>query len=141
MFTSLADPSAEPGFSSTELDGRHGLLVATHTPSARRLFADYLTDCGFAVWTADSGVEALDVFVRHMGSIEAVVADAGLPDLPGVELAALFHRHFPGVPVCVLSDEPFGTVADEVREIGATVVAKPVHLRRLVQALSAELDS
>lgn len=115
------------------------VLVASPLSRTRDLLADYLNACGFAVWTAEDGVQALDVYVRHLGGIDAVVADAALPDLPGMAFVGRFRRHFPGVPVCVFTDDPFGQPAADLSAAGATVMPKPVHLRRLVEALRAVL--
>lgn len=140
MFTSLTDACIEfrllPDMRPVV---RPGVMVATPTARGLDLLAGYLTARGFAVWTAESGVHALDVYVRNLGGIEAVVIDAALPDLPGMAFVARFRRHFPGVPVCVLTEDPYGPQADDLIAAGATVVAKPVHLRHLVETLWSEL--
>lgn len=132
-------PTGRPIAPSPPSEGGTGVLVASASACTRDLLAGFMATRGFAVWTAEDGVRALDAYVRNLGGIEAVVADAALPDLPGVAFVGRFRRHFPGVPVLVLTDDPFGQQAAEFADLGVTLVAKPVHLRQLLDTLRAVL--
>lgn len=60
-----------------------------------------LRPAGFAVTTTTSGAEALELLVKE--PYVTVFVDAKLPDLDGLELAALIHQRSPYTAVILIS--------------------------------------
>lgn len=103
---------------------RPGVLLAAGELIERLELAGGLAGHGFDVWTAGSGMDALRAYVEHAGTVDVLVIDAGLPDLPGLAFLRRFRSHFPGVP-CVFLIDPAGRALDLVAA-GAVVVPRPV---------------
>lgn len=141
MVLSLADGATGSGLPLDSVPViRSGVLLVGPTTRTRDLLAAYLTASGFAVCTAESGVQAFDVYIRKLGGVDAVIVDVELAELRGLAFIARFRRHFPGVPVFTLTDDPFGPLAVELAETGTAVIAKPVHLRQFADALRSALS-
>ena len=103
----------------------------------RELLRGYLERAGFAVYSAGSGAEAIEVAGSR--ALDLVVLDLGLPDVPGAEVLREL-RVASDVPVLVLTAR--ASEDDRVRglELGADdYVTKPFSPRELVlraQAIS-----
>lgn len=97
-----------------------------------------LKDLGYAAAAAATGSAALD-YVRADGGIDVLITDIGLPDIPGVELAARVRALRPEVRVI------FATGYDEQRITGMTdatrtsFLAKPFAPQALADAISGAL--
>jgi CheY-like chemotaxis protein len=113
---------------------RGTVLVIDDDPTARELMATYLTDEGFAVETAASGVYGL----RRARELRpaAIILDIVMPDIDGwTVLAALKGEpELADIPVVIV------TIVDEQRTgiaLGATAyLTKPINRERLVAILS-----
>jgi len=77
---------------------------------------------GFNVWTACCGVEAISTYLEQTSSVDLLLVDADLPDLPGASFLRRFKTHFPGVP-CILRVRNSEGIGDELRAAGAIVVS------------------
>lgn len=118
-------------------------------PQVRILFVDdddlmrlssieTLKDLGYSAAAAATGSAALD-YLRAGGGVDVLITDIGLPDIPGVELAAEVRALRPGVSVI------FATGYDERRAMGdasvprTSFLAKPFAPAALAQAISDAL--
>ena len=95
---------------------------------------------GFATLSAGHPAEAVVICQRHPGEIHLLLADLGMPDAVGVEVARLARLERPGLPVLFIS----GTAkADAVRQGVLTedvpLVQKPFTIDGLVTAVAAIL--
>jgi CheY-like chemotaxis protein len=114
--------------------GRGTVLLIDDDPTARDLIATYLTDEGFAVETAGSGVDGL----RRARELRpaAIILDIVMPDIDGwTVLAALKGEpRLADIPVVIV------TIVDEQRRgiaMGATgYLTKPIDRERLIAILS-----
>lgn len=70
------------------------VLLVEDSPDARELLAALLEIHQFRVITAGSVVQALTAGLR-MDRIDVLVADLGLPDGDGVQVARTLRRHHP----------------------------------------------
>ena len=63
------------------------ILLVEDEPAVRRLFAQALTNAGYAVFEARNGQEALKVFDQHGDTIDLLLTDMRMPYMGGLELA------------------------------------------------------
>ncbi len=67
---------------------------------------------------------------------DAVVIDASMPVLEGIQLVEVTRRHWPELPIVLMAGEPFGELANQAQAAGATAyVAKtdvPTQLGRVI---------
>jgi CheY-like chemotaxis protein/two-component sensor histidine kinase len=127
--------TAPTATSSAASQGCRGtVLVIDDDPTARDLMTTYLTDEGFAVETAASGVDGL----RRARELRpaAIILDILMPDIDGwTVLAALKGEpELADIPVVIV------TIVDELRSgiaLGATdYLTKPIDRERLVAIVS-----
>src|SRR5262245_3318192 len=104
---------------------RPGVLIALADLWERADLASSLARRGFAVWTAASGVEAITTYLEHTGSVDVLLLDAELPDLPGPAFMRRFKTHFPGVP-CVFRAGFSDAVSRQLAAVGAILVPQSI---------------
>ena len=110
----------------------NSLLVVEDEPTLRELLAASLRFAGFAVRSAATGAEALDLGLRERPDL--IVLDVMLPDFDGYEvLRRLRERSSVGIPVLFLTarDAP----ADKLTGLsvgGDDYVTKPFQLDELI---------
>jgi PAS domain S-box-containing protein len=101
--TAAVSPRATAAVQVTRTSGVHTVLVVEDDPAVRGLVKLALTGFGFAVLTADDGVEAVEVFQEHLNEIECVLCDMTMPRLNGWETLAALRQLEPDLPVILTS--------------------------------------
>ncbi len=131
-----AEPVREGEASAGEEVGRGELvLLAEDEASVRESTATALRRHGFEVATAADGLAALEAFERLRDEVAAVVTDAVMPRLGGVELARrLRAAGFTG-PVAVLSGYPLGEEREGAEAPVDRWLSKPVAAGELAAVL------
>jgi DNA-binding response OmpR family regulator len=107
------------------------ILVLDDDPMIRRLVRDKLDHAGFAVLTAASGQEALDVISRH-GLPHLAIVDIMMPGMDGFEFCRSVQE-FADLPVIMLTavDEE-ETVIRGIEQYAEDYIIKPFSPRELV---------
>jgi len=112
------------------------LLVVEDEPELRRRLKQALGAAGYAIDTADNGVDAED-----LGAVEpydAVVLDLGLPRRGGLEVLAHWRAAANKVPVIILTARDAWQEKVEGFKAGADdYLAKPFHMEELLARVSA----
>jgi CheY-like chemotaxis protein len=117
--------------------GTETILLVEDEEPLRHVFIDLLTQLGYRVLGAGSGKEALDMAQRHTGSIDVLVTDVLMPDLPGPELAVALRDARPGIKVIFVS----GGVTNEPNLApGASMLMKPFTVKMLSTKLREILE-
>ena len=116
------------------------VLVVEDDPDLRYLYAVALTRAGHTVTTAPETIPALLQLTNH--TIDVIVLDVGLPDLPGTRLLE-FMRGDPRlttIPVVVLSADQ--SLRERALALGAThFLTKPVRLKALATLICDLVNS
>ena len=102
------------------------LLIIEDEAALRRGIADYFTDSGYRVLTAENGKTGLELFQRE--AIDLVFTDLRMPVMGGHELLDELGKLSPATPVIVISG--IGDVKDAIDALrrGAwDYLVKPVH--------------
>lgn len=111
------------------------LIVEDDAALCRRLKAD-LAQAGFAVDTADNGVDA-----QFMGSEEpydVIVLDLGLPGRPGLEVLKNWRVRGNHVPVIILTArDAWHEKVEGFKAGGDDYLAKPFHPEELIARITA----
>jgi len=116
------DPVAESG----KL-GR--VLVVDDVAVVRKFIRTTLTAVGYDVVEAEDGEQALRILQGMMGPfpVDAILSDLRMPQINGAELIAYFMRHYPAIPVVVLTAYPDVELAVSLMRQGAMdFLVKPV---------------
>jgi CheY-like chemotaxis protein len=126
-------PIAHPATTSHATRGT--ILVVEDDRSIRRYLEVILERSGYRVIAAADGLEAMKAALTY--DLDAVVTDAIMPHLSGVELCR-FLRHHPKLsrlPVVLLSGFERAAAAQETNDRPDVYLAKPVRPDDLVNCL------
>jgi signal transduction histidine kinase/ActR/RegA family two-component response regulator len=129
----VADTAESPSRSTGET-----ILLAEDEPELRALLTQVLSTAGYRVLTAPDGEAALELY--DVNAINLLVTDIVMPKLDGLKLAALCCEIQPTLPVIYITGDP-GRGGHDAADIprGATVLFKPFHPKRLVEAVAAAI--
>jgi CheY-like chemotaxis protein len=95
---------------------------------------------GFAVLTAKDGVEAIEIFQRHIGEIRCVITDLTMPRMDGWEVLAALRRLKPALPVLLASGYDKAQVMSGAHpEVPQGFLGKPFSLHQLREAMDQAL--
>ena len=109
------------------MDSPRSVLIVDDDRAVLRLFALVLQRAGFAVWTAASGREAVDIYRQDPAQIGLVLLDVRTPDQDGPDTLAALRAINPTVRCCFITGESSGpTDADLLSKGALAVLKKPV---------------
>ena len=106
-----------------------GVLLVDDEPFIRDVVSLALRRVGFAVLTAASGGEAVEVFRSHRGDVDVVLLDMVMPGLDGPATLAELEQVSPDVRCCLMSG---GATPEDGR---ARAIRKPFQMAELVRVL------
>ena len=113
-----------------KLSGKQKVLVVDDEETSCRNIEHVLTKDGYAVSTAFSGVEALNLLERH--SFDIVVTDLKMESVDGMEILEKAKARDPSVEVIMISGHATPPVAKEALKKGSFhFLAKPFQLDEL----------
>ena len=102
------------------------ILVVEDEATVLTMMEVALRHYGFAVQSAASGQEAIDLYQRHHQTIALVLLDVQMPDLDGPDTLTALQKINPGVRFCFISGHTGKYDAEELRAMGAAhVIQKP----------------
>jgi CheY-like chemotaxis protein len=112
--------------------------VVEDDEDTRRLLESLLTAEGYSVTAVEGGKEALRRLQR--GRYRAVLSDMRLGDYHGAVLVRLVRRHWPKIPVVLMTAFPGDPMISEALAGGiAAFVAKPFQPAELLETLRRAL--
>ncbi len=135
-------PAADtPAPEATHVPSRAAtLLIVDDEPRVRDFLVRALQRSGHEVLVAADGRQALEVYDRHKGRIDAVLLDVTMPEMGGGEVLRALHQRSPGLPVMLMSGF---TEAETRGQFGhssyAGFLQKPFSLDTLRAAIDALL--
>lgn len=115
------------------------ILLVDDDESIRIMLGELLYREGFSVFLAADGMEAASL-VKGLG-LDLVLTDHNMPRMDGWELALLIRRHFPRLPILLISGDPEGlSKAYGPRNPFDGVLAKPFQMNALLSMIHAILQ-
>jgi CheY-like chemotaxis protein len=114
------------------------VLVVDDSELVRDALSNILRFLGCEVTEADSGAVALALVPQVHPDL--VCLDLWMEGMPGLEVLDRFTREYPGIPVVIVTADPFSDTMQQARSRGAVgYVSKPFTVEQLRTALSAAL--
>jgi PAS domain S-box-containing protein len=121
--------------------GSQTLLVVEDTADVRDIAVETLEDSGFAVLSAGSAAEAIEVVLNHRMEIDLLITDIAMPQMNGVELARRLRTRRPDLPVLFISGHPDDMLGRSgTLEPYTGMLPKPFPPDRLVTKIREMLD-
>lgn len=112
------------------LDRALRILIADDDTDTRSILVDYLAHCGYEVWAAGDGEQALAL--AQTQAVDIVLLDVVMPGLSGVELMPRLRALLPEVVIILLT--AYGTIPQAVEAMRLGVfdyLEKPVELQQI----------
>jgi signal transduction histidine kinase/CheY-like chemotaxis protein len=129
------EPQAPPA--STDAAGETVLIVEDEEP-IRKLIRRVLERAGYRVLEAADAVEGTRQF--HARAVDLIIADVGLPDMQGDQLAESLLREAPDTRVLLLSGFTEADIGERVSDLGIVFLPKPFTPQDLLSAVAALLS-
>ena len=115
------------------------LLVADDDASIRSLLKQMLSDEGFAVLEASTGIEVVDKVKES--SPDLVIMDVRMPELDGIEALARLKSTNPKTAVLIMTAFGSSNAAIRAMELGAfDYITKPFELDKISHSVKRVLD-
>jgi len=82
------------------------------------------------ILTAENGLHAVDIL--KSGHVDLVVTDLKMPEMDGFQLLIHMKKHYPGIPVIVMTAVGSPEVADRLKAMGGgPYLEKPINIKDL----------
>jgi two-component system cell cycle sensor histidine kinase/response regulator CckA len=134
-------PVAKKTAPAVETTSTETILLVEDEPSVRRLVERALTNLGYAVITAGSAEEAVEVCAGHTGVIDLALCDVTLPKASGPEFALHLKKERPKTKVVFMSGYPRDALgADGIVGRDTNFIAKPFRSDELAKLIRSVLD-
>jgi two-component system cell cycle sensor histidine kinase/response regulator CckA len=131
-------PPAAPSFSS----GRESVLLVEDDPALLALGREVLTELGYRVQTAASGLDAIRLLEEQRPEIDILVTDVVMPGMGGRELAERVAATRPDLPVLFVSGYTRDAVLrEEIEGAEIAFLEKPYTALVLARRVRETLDA
>jgi two-component system cell cycle sensor histidine kinase/response regulator CckA len=122
--------------------GDETILVVEDEPALRDLVVNVLELCGYRIYQARTGVEALRVWEKHKNEIDLLLTDMVMPEgMSGRQLAERLQAEDPGLKVIYTSGYSPGMAGKDIALLeGFNFLAKPYPPSRLAHVVRDCLD-
>jgi DNA-binding response OmpR family regulator len=120
------------------------ILIADDDVNIRHLIRRQLTESGYEVFEADSGMGASLWLSLHY--VDLVITDVVMPDMDGIELAYSIKHRYPNMPIIAISAGEH-IMSKELclrlmQNLGAVeTLSKPFNLPHLVKTVESLLGN
>lgn len=118
------------------------ILVVEDEPSVSHAFEVVLKLFGHSVLTAKDGIEAVEIFKQHQGTIDCVLCDICMPRMNGWDTLSALRKLSPKIPVIITSgyNETLAMAGNNNSEQPQAFLSKPFDLQRLAETLKQVLE-
>jgi two-component system cell cycle sensor histidine kinase/response regulator CckA len=136
-------PALAAGPAASALPGGHeGILLVEDEASVRDIAHAALTGLGYRVFTANSGLAALQVWELHRHEVELLLTDLVMPEgVTGRDLAHRLRESAPGLRIIYMSGYSYDVAGDDLLlKEGLNYLPKPFDLASLARIVRNMLD-
>ena len=131
-----------PDVNPDDLKGSGTVLLVEDELLIMKIAEEILKDCGYAVFCAENGENALEIFREKHNEISVVVMDMAKPVMSGVAAFNERRRISPSVRVLIASGCRQDSRVDEVLSSGgAGFIEKPYTMEELAQAVRGLIET
>lgn len=134
----ISPPEAQAGAVGLEQlePGKGTVLVVDDEPMVRAFAVEGLKGLGYQVWSAENGLQALQLYEQHVGEIDFVLMDLIMPELGGLETFRRMRALNPQARIVFASGYSTGEILRDAPDARAAMfIGKPYTLAGLATAL------
>ena len=122
---------------------RGRILMVEDEEQVRKPIRLNLTKAGYEVLEVSNGAEAITVMEGHPAAamIDTILCDIRMPRASGLEAITYFRKHYPSVPVVVLTGYPDVELAASLMRQGVLdYLVKPITREELLAVIERCVD-
>jgi DNA-binding NtrC family response regulator len=119
---------------------RQKLLLVDDEPLILDVCGALLKSYGFEVIPARNAKAGLDLFRKHLHSIDLVISDLLLPDMSGPQMVRQMKSEKPGLKSVFMSGYGAGTVLSAEPEADLQLIVKPFTSDQLLHCIRGTLQ-
>ena len=108
-------------------------LVVDDDPANLLVTTRFLKKCGWAVVTASTPKNAIELFEQYGELIDILVTDVNMPEMDGYDLANFLRNRRPQLPVLCMS----AAIEQEARRREFPFISKPFTRFGLIESIAA----
>jgi putative nucleotidyltransferase with HDIG domain len=117
------------------------ILVVDDEEDIREILIETLEGLGFDHMTACDGSEAIDLIDQYHNLIDAIICDLKMPKVSGDQVIIHVHRHYPIIPIVILTGFAQLDMALDHMRLGAfDYMTKPFRVQELLFLLNRALE-
>jgi CheY-like chemotaxis protein len=120
---------------ATHHDAGKTVLVVDDHEATRQTISRMLEAGGFAVQTASSGSEALEILSSRRDEIDLVLSDVTMPGMTGIDLSYQIRDQYPELPVAIVSGDVSELERSIIGRAEVPFIKKPFHAESLYSAV------
>jgi CheY-like chemotaxis protein len=120
IMAALHSPKLSTPTESASAPQAPGVLVVDDDALLRNLMSTVLQRCGFSVWTAANGAEALVAYRQHRERIAVVLMDVRMPGQDGPTTLVQLRQLNPTLCCCFMSGHTGDYTLDDLLACGAS---------------------
>ena len=122
---------------------RGRILMVEDEEQVRKPIRLNLTKAGYEVLEVSNGAQAITVMEGHLAEtmIDTILCDIRMPRASGLEAITYFRKHYPSVPVVVLTGYPDVELAASLMKQGVLdYLIKPITREELLAVIERCVD-
>ncbi|MGH9521332.1 MAG: ATP-binding protein, partial [Terriglobales bacterium] len=123
------------------ISGSETILIVEDEEAVRCATRDYLARCGYRVFEAASGEEALRSSDQHRGTINLLITDGVMPGMSGMALAQEISERRPGIRILCVSGYTEASMSAHGLSADTAFLQKPFSLAALAAKVRELLDA
>ena len=113
-----------------------GILIVDDMALMLALLKRALEPRGYAVWLAEDGETAIDLYRRNAARIDVVLLDVQMPGMDGPQTLAALRQVDPGLTACFMTRAPGAYTRADLLLLGAVrVFEKPFRPSEVAESL------
>jgi CheY-like chemotaxis protein len=120
--------------------GAESILLVDDDAGVREFARRVLAADGYAVLSASSASEALQLCDGHPGGVDLLFTDVVMPGMTGPALADALRARYPGIRVVFTSGRATDAIEKAVLDPSVAFIAKPFTARDLTSKIREALD-
>lgn len=126
---------------SLDAGGTECVLIVDGDPDILEMEEQILSSCGYRPVSANTGIEARQMFQQNPEQFDIVVTESVLPGITGIELSKEILAIRPNVPIIVCTGYSEDFSEEDAKSIGIReFVPKPIVMNDLMTTIRRELD-
>jgi CheY-like chemotaxis protein len=130
----IEKPNRRPSTSPHSKAKHRRIMVVDDEEGIREILSTALSGMGYEVVTANSGIQALNLFLGS--SFALVLTDLEMPGMDGWSLASRIKDRSPDIPVVAMTGQPKEDVMEKIKGNSFNAaIFKPFRLEQLLEMI------